>query len=189
MIDADVVFYRDFFDAEESDRLFQALYETTPWRQDTATLFGKTHRLPRLTAWHGDAGKSYAYSGILMHPAPWTPTLLQIKARVAEVTAVPFNSVLLNLYRSGQDSMGWHSDAESSLGRNPAIASVSLGGTRRFGFRHRRQKHLRVNLELTHGSVLIMQGPTQHYWQHQVPKTAKQVDPRINLTFRVIVQP
>lgn len=185
--DSDVMLYRHCFSLEDSDRLYSQLYDSIHWRQDSAKFFGKTHALPRLTAWYGERGKSYSYSGIRMEPEPWTAPLLEVKARVEQIIPQRFNSVLLNLYRHGQDSMGWHSDDEPSLGSNPAIASVSFGGTRRFRLRHRFQKETTVTLELDHGSLLIMSGPTQHYWQHQVPKTSKPVSPRINLTFRVIV--
>src|SRR5205085_1550841 len=141
--------------------------------------------LPRLTAWYGDAGKSYTYSHIAMKSEPWTPILLYIKNRIEEVVEVSFNSVLLNLYRSGKDSVSWHQDNERELGENPVIGSVSFGGIRRFQFRHRLKKDIgKVDLNLTPGSLLIMKGTTQQCWQHQIPKTSKPVLPRINLTFR-----
>jgi alkylated DNA repair dioxygenase AlkB len=185
--DADMVFYPALLDPQESDRLLTELTETIDWRQDRITLYGRSLLQPRLTAWYGDPGKSYTYSGLTMHPTAWTPVLLDLKARVEAVSEVVFNSVLLNLYRDGRDSMGWHSDDEPELGQRPVIGSLSLGGTRRFMLRHRSQKDLKHQLELSSGSFLLMQGATQSFWQHQVPKTKRSVPPRINLTFRVIV--
>lgn len=187
--DGDVVLYRNLFNLQESDSLFTELRNGINWKQRTITLFGKTSPLPRLTAWYGDGGTSYTYSGIEHQPEPWTPNLNVIKSRIESVAAVKFNSVLLNLYRDGNDRMGWHSDDEKELGKNPVIASVSFGGTRRFSLRHKQLKNNRVHLDLLPGSLLLMKGATQHYWQHQVPKTSKLVKPRINLTFRAIVKP
>lgn len=186
--DADIVFYPSLLDGQESDRFFTQLSETIDWRQDWIKIYGRSMPQPRLTAWHGDWGKSYTYSGITMHPSPWTHTLLDLKAKAEAVSGVVFNSVLLNLYRDGNDSMGWHSDDEPELGQNPVIGSLSLGGTRRFMLRHRTEKGLKHQLELMSGSFLLMQGTTQHYWQHQIPKTKRPVFPRINLTFRVILR-
>lgn len=134
----------------------------------------------------GDVGKSYTFSGIQLNPESWTPTLLKIKARVEAIANVSFNSVLLNLYRDGNDGISWHSDAEPELGQNPIIASVSFGELRRFLFKHKYQKDLKEEIALTHGSFLLMSGTTQHFWQHQIPKTKKKVNSRINLTFRTI---
>lgn len=166
-----------------ADRALTELLEGTDWRQEIATTFGRKIPLPRLTAWYGDAG--YAYSGIRHEPALWTPSLLPLKNRVETLTQSSFNSVLINLYRDGRDSMGWHSDDEAALGPEPLIASLSLGATRRFQLKHRRADH-RVSFDLGHGSCLIMQGRCQAFWRHQVPKTKKPVSPRINLTFRRI---
>ncbi|WP_231510385.1 alpha-ketoglutarate-dependent dioxygenase AlkB family protein [Fischerella sp. PCC 9605] len=186
MSDADVIFYRNFFNQQESDELFQTLFNEIKWRQDKMKIYGKEVNLPRKTAWYGDRDKSYTFSGIHLDPEPWTPTLLQVKEKVEEIAKVRFNSVLLNLYRDGNDGISWHSDAEPELGNNPVIGSVSFGGIRRFMFRHKHNKDLKTEIELTHGSFLFMAGATQHFWQHQIPKTSKKVQPRINLTFRVI---
>jgi alkylated DNA repair dioxygenase AlkB len=165
----------------DADRLLDDLSASIAWRQETATIMGRRMPIPRLTAWHGEAG--YVYSGIAMAPAAWTPPLLELK-RCAEAHAgQAFNSVLLNLYRDGRDSVSWHADNEPGLGRNPVIASISLGATRRFQLKHRSSGE-RVAIDLTHGSCLIMAGATQHHWVHQVPKTGRTVGPRINLTFR-----
>ncbi len=184
--DAAIVFYPSFLDEQESNRLLTELTETINWRQDWITIYGRSLPQPRLTAWYSEPGKSYTYSGITMIPTPFTPILLDLKVKVEVVSGVVFNSVLLNLYQNGTDSMGWHSDDEPELGQNPVIGSVSLGGTRRFMLRHRTEKSLKHKLELTSGSLLLMQETTQHYWQHQIPKTKRPVPPRINLTFRVI---
>jgi alkylated DNA repair dioxygenase AlkB len=187
MPDAKVTFYRNFFGWQESNQLFQILLNEINWRQDRMKLYGKEVDLPRKTAWYGEPNKAYTFSGIHLDPAPWTPALLQVKQRIEEVAAIEFNSVLLNLYRHGNDSISWHTDAESELGENPIIGSVSFGGARRFMFRHRLDPDVKTEVELTHGSLLMMAGETQHFWQHQIPKTARKVDPRINLTFRVII--
>lgn len=183
---ADIVFYPAFLNQQDSNRLLDQLIQTIDWRQDQITIYGRSRLQPRLTAWHGAPGKSYTYSGLRMYPTPWTSTLLDLRQKAQAVSGVEFNSVLLNLYRDGSDSMGWHSDHEPELGENPVIGSLSLGGTRRFMLRHRFEKGLKHQLELTPGSFLLMQGTTQHYWQHQIPKTKCPVPARMNLTFRVI---
>ncbi len=185
--DAEVLLYPAFFSAPEADRLLKELRETTEWRQDTMPIFGKQVPLPRLTAWYGDPGCSYVYSGIENEPLPWTAALLEVKNAVEAPSGVVFNGVLLNRYRCGQDSMGWHSDNEPEFGEQPVIASASFGGTRTFQMKHKKRKELKASLELTHGSLLIMRGGTQANWLHQIPKTAKPVAERLNLTFRRIV--
>jgi alkylated DNA repair dioxygenase AlkB len=187
--DGEVIIYRSFFNGLESNQLFKKLFDSINWRQDKMKIFGKEVDLPRLTAWYGDGGKSYTYSGITMNPDAWTPILLLIKERIEEVAQEKFNSVLINLYRNGKDYVSWHSDDEPELGRNPIIASVSFGQTRRFQFKHKLNKDLeKVEITLTDGSLLLMKGSTQHFWHHQIPKTSKQLKERINLTFRVIKQ-
>lgn len=186
MPDAEVTFYRDFFGAEEREQLFQALVDGIQWKQETARFAGKAVPLPRLTAWYGDTGKIYRYSGITVEPIPWTPLLLSIKNRVEAAADTTFNSVLLNFYRGERDSVAWHSDDEPELGINPVIASVSLGATRKFQFKHKTNPDLRTAIDLTSGSLLLMAGMTQHFWKHQIPKTTKPIGSRINLTFRVI---
>jgi alkylated DNA repair dioxygenase AlkB len=164
-----------------ADRLLAALRAGIDWRQETATVMGRRVPIPRLTAWHGEA--SYVYSGIRLTPMPWTPPLLELKALAERLAGQGFNSVLLNLYRDGGDSVSWHADNEPGLGRDPVIASLSLGAVRRFQLKHRRLPE-RLALDLPHGSCLIMAGATQHHWLHQLPKTKAPVGPRINLTFR-----
>lgn len=187
MPDADVRFYRSLFSQEDSDRLFNELHQHSNWQQEHIKLYGKLMPIPRLTAWYGDVGKSYTYSKVKMTPNPWTPSLLEIKSKIEAISSTTFNSALLNLYRDGRDSVAWHSDDEPELGENPSIGSVSFGAARRFMFKHRQQKELKQEVELAHGSFLLMQGSTQHFWLHQVPKTTKPLQPRVNLTFRVIV--
>jgi alkylated DNA repair dioxygenase AlkB len=184
--DGDVVIYRALFDEKESNQLFIELYNNTKWRQESIKIYGKSVPIPRLTAWYGDSNQLYTYSKIAMSPEAWTPPLLEIKSKIESLSGVQFNSALLNLYRSGSDSVAWHSDDEPELGNNPIIGSVSFGGTRQFMFRHKYKKDLKKKVNLTCGNFLIMRGTTQHFWQHQIPKTAKPVEPRINLTFRVI---
>ncbi len=142
--------------------------------------------MPRLTAWYGDEGRTYAYSGIVQTPIPWNDTLLTIKNRIEPLSNTIFNSVLLNRYRNGNDSVSWHSDDERELGKNPVIASVSFGQTRQFQFKNKHDSSRRMAIDLVDGSFLLMQGPTQHHWLHQIPKSKKEMKERINLTFRVI---
>ncbi|MFL0648000.1 alpha-ketoglutarate-dependent dioxygenase AlkB [Cylindrospermopsis raciborskii Cr2010] len=184
--DGNVILYPEFFSVEQSNQLFCELYGNIKWKQEIIHLFGKKMPIPRLTAWYGDEGKSYTYSGIEQHPESWNPTLKFIKSKIEEIVPVRFNSVLINLYRDGKDSMGWHSDDEPELGKNPLIASLSFGATRRFYLRHKYDKSQKTVIDLENGSLLLMQDQTQHFWQHQVGKTAKKVQSRINLTFRIV---
>ena len=161
------------------------LASDTPWRDDTITLFGKTHLVPRRTAWYGDDNATYTYSRIHMTPLPWTPFLDALRTEVAVVAQHPFNAVLLNLYRDGRDSNGWHADNEPELGPDPVIASISLGVTRVMQFKRRDQGE-RFELDLPSGSLLIMRGDSQRDWLHCVPKRRGVTEPRINLTFRFI---
>lgn len=166
-----------------SSELMARLRAETAWRAETIVLFGRAVAQPRLTAWHGDA--AYSYSGLRLAPLPFTPLLLEVKAAVEAASGHRFNSVLLNYYRDGRDSMGMHSDDEPELGRNPAIASLSLGAARDFILRHKRSKRT-VKLALDDGSLLLMAGSTQHHWQHGINKSARPIDARLNLTFRYI---
>lgn len=186
LLDAEVLYFEDFFARPRADALFRVLMEGIEWKQERIRLFGKEIDIPRLSAWHGDEGATYRYSGLTIHPMPWTDTLLEIKREVEPACGVIFNSVLLNLYRNERDSVAWHSDDESELGRNPVIGSVSLGESRLFQLRHKQDRRRKFAVELTHGSLLLMRGPTQHHWVHQVPKASSVKGPRMNLTFRVI---
>ncbi len=167
---------------DQSSRYYDEFLSSCPWRQDELLVYGRQYPTPRLTSWHGDV--PYTYSGLTMAPEPWSPSLLEIKNHIQILTGAVFNSVLLNLYRDGNDSMGWHQDNEMVLGENPVIASVNFGQTRRFRLRHKTIKGEAVSIDLPDSSLLIMDGPTQHHWQHSVPKTKKIVRPRINLTYR-----
>ncbi|WP_088342174.1 alpha-ketoglutarate-dependent dioxygenase AlkB family protein [Robiginitalea sediminis] len=185
--DAELRYLPGFLTPAEATRLMALFLETLPWRQDPITVFGKTYPQPRLTALYGDGGKSYGYSGIRMHPLPFTPELSRLKADVEAVSGERFSTCLLNLYRDGQDSNGWHADNEKELGTNPAIASLSLGDVRWFHLKHRGDKAHSYKIALEPGSLLLMGGSMQHHWVHQVPKTRREVGPRINLTFRKIL--
>lgn len=184
--DADVCYYPGFILKEESQHYYNVLLSETNWQQDNITVFGKTYKQPRLTALYGSNEKPYSYSNISMHPHQFTDALLEIKERIETMLAKNFTTCLLNLYRDGQDSNGWHADNEKELGKNPVIASVSFGASRVFHLKHRHIPGLKHKLNLESGSLLVMKGKTQHYWLHQIPKTKKKVEPRINLTFRII---
>jgi len=186
--DSDITLFDNFFTNQESKNLHQKLIDNIQWRQDKIKIFGKLIDQPRLTAFYGDTTKEYSYSGILMKPNDWNDDLLFIKNRVEEVSKITFSSVLLNYYRDGKDSMGWHSDDEKELGQNPVIGSVSFGESRVFQMRHKFKKDIKkVDVELKDGSFLLMKGTTQYFWQHQIPKSKRELKSRINLTFRVIV--
>ena len=179
------LFCPNFLDKELSDKYLKFLLSDIEWKQESMNMYGKTLDFPRLTAWYGDNDKPYSFSGITLKPNAWTRELLEIKYKIEAKCDAIFNSVLLNRYRNGQDSISWHTDAEKELGVNPIIASVNFGATRKFQLRHIETKQ-KIEFELTHGSLLIMLGELQHFWQHQVPKTSKVVGERINLTFREI---
>ena len=188
--DARLEYIPDFLSPNEASRFFNGLVDEIPWQEGTVRLFGKEHPIPRLQAWIGDADARYRYSGVDLEPSPWTPLLLEIAEKLSTVRpAVSFNSVLANLYRDGNDSMGWHSDDEPELGDEPTIASISLGATRDFRMRHLRRDDVEpLTLTLEGGSLLLMEGTTQEKWQHSLPKRRgrNSPGPRINLTFRRI---
>jgi alkylated DNA repair dioxygenase AlkB len=185
--DAEVCLYRNFLYDWESERLHRDLIEDIAWQQDYIKIFGSKIPIPRLTAWYGDEGASYTYSGILMHPHAWTLPLRLLKGWIESRAQSTFNSVLLNQYRNGKDSVAWHSDDEIELGTNPIIASLSVGASRRFEMRSRSQPNLdKMEILLSSGDLLIMSGETQQNWQHQLPKMHKVTESRINLTFRSI---
>lgn len=184
--DADVLHYAALFSSSEAEEFFTQLRYGIAWRQEAITVYGRVHAVPRLTAWYGDHGKTYTYSGLTSQPLPWVPVLLEIKERIESVSGAPFNCVLLNLYRDGSDSVSWHADDEQELGINPVIGSVSFGESRVFQMKHRKKPACRQNVVLESGSFLLMRGPTQHHWLHQVPKSVRPLRERINLTFRVV---
>ncbi len=183
--DAELEYHPNVFDSATSGMLFEKLMQEVPWQQDEIIVYGKSHPQPRLTALFGNEGKPYAYSNIVMHPRSWSPLLMYIKNEVEEICQEQFTTVLLNLYRDGKDSNGWHSDNEKELGRNPVIASVSFGAERSFHLQHNTQE-VKQKIILESGSLLLMKGSTQHFWKHQIPKTTRPIGPRINLTFRII---
>jgi len=184
---AELIYIPQFFTKQESDIYFKAIETETNWQHDDITVFGKTYKQPRLTALFGDSNQTYGYSNIIMHPEPFTPTLQNIKGKVERYADFMFNTLLINLYRNGNDSNGWHADNEKELGKNPVIASVSFGEARPFHFKHRTLQDQRHKLSLEHGSLLLMKGEMQHHWLHQIAKTKKNIKPRINLTFRKLV--
>ncbi len=174
-----------FLNLQRSEQYFQQLKSELNWQQEHITLFGKSVLQPRLQTWLGDA--VYTYSGLTMHPQPWTSAILDLKTQCEQQAQTRFNSVFGNLYRDGEDYMGWHQDNERELGHQPVIASLSFGATRQFVFKHKTTKE-KIAFQLTPGSLLIMAGETQQYWQHALPKTKRVNEPRINLTFRYINQ-
>ena len=181
-----LLLFEGWLGVAERGALLAGLSASVPWRQEKIRMFGKEVDQPRLTAAFADPGVRYRYSGLTLEPHPWSPELLDIRRRAEQDAGRRFNYVLCNLYREGRDSMGFHADDEPELGKDPVIASVSLGATRRFVLRHRRRPLPPVALELTDGSLLVMAGTTQHHWLHGVPRTRAPVGPRINLTFRWI---
>jgi alkylated DNA repair dioxygenase AlkB len=187
--DASLEFEPRWLEATHADALFEALQATVPWDTHRLRLFGRELDAPRRSCWIGDPGAAYTYSRTRFEPRPWPEALRPVRARLAHELDSGFNSVLANLYRDGRDSMGWHSDDEPELGPAPVIASLSLGAARRFVLRHRRDPALRHAIELPHGSLLVMRGTTQRDWRHALPRTARPVGPRINLTFRRILAP
>lgn len=178
--------WSSFFEAQKASEMLGRLWDEVEWSQHHVRIAGRRVPCPRLSAWYGIDGAQYAYSGHTYVPLPFSPLLDEIRREVELAAGHPFNSALLNAYRDGADSMGWHSDDEPELGPQPVIASVSLGATRRFRLRHRRQKLDPVALDLEHGSLLVMDGDTQAHWCHAVPKTRRSVGLRVNLTFRRI---
>jgi alkylated DNA repair dioxygenase AlkB len=185
---AELIYLPNFYNNEKSDGFFKTIKEETNWQHKDITVFGKTYKEPRLTALFGESKQAYGYSNVTLFPDVFTPTLKSIKDEVEKVSECSFNTLLVNLYRNGSDSNGWHADNEKELGTNPIIASISFGEVRPFHFKHRQLKDHRYKLNLEHGSLLIMKGEMQHYWLHQIAKTKKDIRPRINLTFRKLIE-
>jgi alkylated DNA repair dioxygenase AlkB len=187
--DGEVDFHGEILSLDEADFYFEALFNEVDWRCDQANIFGKRIETKRKVAWHGDSKQgapfSYTYSNTTKYSLPWTPKLRYLKDLVEQQTGETYNSCLLNLYHSGEEGMGWHSDGENDLEDNGAIASLSFGATRKFAFKHKQRKEV-VSLLLKPGSLLVMKGETQKHWLHRLPPTKKVLDPRINLTFRTI---
>jgi len=175
------------FDKDESDCLFDKLTREAPWKQTVQKMYDKQVLTPRLSAWYGDPGTDYSFSGRVANPTPWTPELLTVRQRVEPLAGIKFNSVLLNYYRDGNDSVAWHSDKESVLGKNPIIASVTFGQVRSFDIRNKADHSIRYSIRLEHGSFLLMKAGLQQDWEHRIAKSAKPMKPRLNLTFRVVI--
>ena len=184
--DAEVFLYPSLLSNQEADQLFDILKTSIIWEKHKIKLYGEVHDVPRLTAWYGDPNNSYEYSGIKQKTRLWNAGLLKIREKIETISKTKFNSVLLNLYRSGSDSVLWHSDDEPELGKNPVIGSLSLGEAREFQMKHKYNRDLKQNILLQHGSFLLMKGKTQHNWLHQIPKRKNLKGERINLTFRTI---
>ncbi len=184
--DAEVSYYPNFLTLERANYLFNTLLKETNWQQDDISVFGKTYTQPRLAHLFANNNKPYSYSNITMYPSVFPEELAITKVQIEELLKLQFSTCLANLYRTGQDSNGWHADNEKELGINPIIASLSLGASRWFHLKHKSDKSLKTKIELTHGSLLVMAGETQHHWLHQIPKTKKQLTERVNLTFRII---
>ncbi len=186
LTDGDILWVRHFLTTSDASQLMQTLQNEIPWRQDSIRIAGKDTPIPRLQAWFGDEGMSYTYSGLTLQPTPWSPALATLKHRIENYSDCHFNSLLANLYRDENDSVGWHADDEPELGENPTIASLSLGEAREFVLKHRNHPDQKLKLNLQNGDLLIMKGALQHHWLHQIPKSRTQSQPRINLTFRRI---
>jgi len=183
---ANLTIFRQFLSVQQAEALFQQLRAEVSWQQEQIQVYGRSINIPRMSAWYGDAHKVYTYSGLRSDPLSWTPGLLEIKKIAEEQCQYKFNSALANLYRDGSDSVAWHSDNEPELGNTPVIGSVSLGESRTFQMKHKTKKNLKYSIQLESGSLLLMKGDTQNNWLHQVPKTTKTLNERINLTFRFI---
>jgi alkylated DNA repair dioxygenase AlkB len=186
--DGEVYYLPGFVGPESAGILFERLRAGLDWREEDIVVAGREVKVPRLVCWHGDEGAVYRYSGVDHLPLPWTDELLDIKARIEQCCGRGFNSALCNLYRDGSDSMGWHADKEKELGRDPYIASLSLGAERLFRLRHDRSGET-LDVPLGNGALLLMGGSLQHHWRHCVPKSKGIASARINLTFRMIVHP
>jgi alkylated DNA repair dioxygenase AlkB len=186
---ADLVDYRpDFFNAEESRYFMDKLITDIPWQQKVVNMYGKKLLTPRLMLWMGEPGHSYSFSGEKHNPTPWTEDILSIKKQIEPIAGVTFNSVLLNYYRNGNDSMAWHSDNEPELGYHPLVASVTFGQVRNFDIRNKKDHAQKFSIKLENGSYLLMKGDLQENWEHRIAKSTKPMNARINLTFRVIKQ-
>ncbi|WP_233710214.1 alpha-ketoglutarate-dependent dioxygenase AlkB family protein [Pseudomaricurvus albidus] len=185
--DGELTLYPHWITDKQVAALFDQLEQQVPWEQSTIQMYGRPVQIPRLNAWFGDEGCDYQYSGYQLPLHPWLAPLTELRQRLHQELGITTNSVLVNLYRNGQDSVGWHSDDEPELGRDPVIASISLGGERRFSLKHRRHKSVKpLHLSLPSGSLLVMSGQTQHHWHHCLPKMQSMTEPRINLTFRQV---
>ncbi len=182
-----VNYYGRLLPGAQADFYLHTLLETIEWRNDEAVLFGRKIITKRKVAWYGDKPYEYSYSNTTKYALPWTKELLELKALTEKETGESFNSCLLNLYHSGEEGMAWHSDGEADLKKNGAIGSLSFGAERKFAFRHKQSKE-KVEILLEHGSLLVMKDATQTHWLHRLPPAKKITTPRVNLTFRTIVE-
>lgn len=171
----------------DKENLSNITFKNIDWQHDKLKMYGKEIFLPRYSAWYGDYDKPYTYSGITLQPKKWNKGLLFLKEQIEKISNENFNSVLLNWYRDGEDYINWHTDSEKELGLNPVIGSINFGETRRFLIRRIDDNSIKLEFPLKHGTLLIMAGELQHYWQHSVPKEKKVKNSRINLTFRKII--
>jgi len=186
---AELFEYPQIIDQTTADQMLEALISDIPWQQEHLRIAGKLRAIPRLQCWMGDRTSEYSYSGVKLTPRAWNKTVKAIHDRVADLSGTSFNSVLINFYRNGQDSVAWHADDEPELGDTPIIASVSFGAERIFELKQKtRTPAKKYKLPLRHGSLLIMGGTMQQYWLHQLPKVNGLNEARINLTFRNIIQ-
>lgn len=185
--DGIVNYYGKVMDQSKADSYLNALLKNINWKNDEAFIYGKKIITKRKVAWYGEKPFSYTYSKVTKQALPWTEDLIAIKSLIEEKSGETYNSCLLNLYHTGEEGMAWHSDGEADLKKNGAIASLSLGAERKFAFKHRETKE-KVELMLEHGSLLVMKGTTQSHWLHRLPPTKKISNPRVNLTFRTIVE-
>lgn len=185
--DGTVNYFGPILSPSDTCRYFEKLLSDIPWKHDEAVIFGKHIVTARKVAWYGDTDFSYTYSGTTKQALVWTDDLATLKVIVEKLTATRFNSCLLNLYHDGSEGMAWHSDDEKSLGKDSTIASVSLGAEREFRLKHKRAED-KISLLLESGSLLVMKGTTQTHWLHSIPKSKKIKTPRINLTFRTMVE-
>lgn len=185
--DGTVNYYGRLFSKKEADDYFEKLLTTIEWRNDEAIIFGKKIITKRKVAWYGDKSFEYTYSNTTKYALPWTKELLELKTAVEKETGEHFNSCLLNLYHNGDEGMAWHSDGETDLKKDGAIGSLSFGAERKFAFKHKQTKE-KAGLFLEHGSLLVMKDTTQTHWLHRLPPSKKITAPRINLTFRTIVE-
>jgi alkylated DNA repair dioxygenase AlkB len=179
-------FLTEFTEDSETLNQSKSKFKHINWLQPKVKIFGKEYLTPRLTAWYGDEEAYYSYSGLKNIPNPWNSELLKVKEKIESISSCKFNSVLLNWYRNGNDSMGIHADNEKELGENPTIASLSIGADRTMVFKHNENKNYNFKFNITDGSLLIMKGRLQDFWKHAIPKQLTIRNPRLNLTFRDI---
>lgn len=185
-VDGSAILHEQFLDPHEADHVFRDLLESNPWESHDIIVFGQKHREPRLSTWHADEGVRYTYSNLERIPIGWTPILQRLRESCERASGATFNSVLVNLYRDGNDGVGWHADDERENGPQPVIASLSLGASRRFDFQHRELKCVE-SVQLNAGDLVVMSGASQSHWLHRIAKTKRHVGPRINLTFRKVI--